>query len=167
MMRDMSSSAWLRRGSSIVFDKQSLGPLITDGCLVSLREALSWVKSWPEDQPDDRHTVLVGGLETCLEVLSPEDAEAFLRTRIKPFVLEFQSRWDQRGLVFGFGTSEKSFEITATHEEVLFLRRDRKQVRLSYSLWDGSATMNVTRLVRNDSQTGKKVTIGYYVPRIS
>lgn len=166
-MREMSSSAWLRRGSSIVFDKHSLGPLITDGCLVSLREALSWMKSWPAQPPDDRQTVLVGGLETCLEVFSPEDAEAFLRNRIKPFVLEFQSRWDQRGLVFGFGTPEKSFEVTASQEEVLFLRRDRKRVRLSYSLWDGSATMNVTRLVRDDGQTGKRVTLGYYVPRIS
>jgi hypothetical protein len=163
----MSSSAWLRRGSSIVFDKHSLGPLITKGFLISLREALSWMKAWPAQPPEDGQTVLVGGLETCLEVLSPEDAEEFLRNRITPFVLEFQSRWDQQGLVFGFGTTDKSFEVTASQEEVLFLRRDRKRVRLSYSLWDGSATMNVTRLVRDDRQTGKRITLGYYVPRIS
>jgi len=166
-MREMSSSAWLRRGSSIVFDKHRLGPLITDGCLVSLREALSWIKAWPDSPLIEGQTVLVGGLETCLEVLSPEDAEALLRNRVKPFVLEFQSRWDQRGLVFGFGTSEKSFEVTSSNEEVLFLRRDRRRIRLSYSLWDGSATMNVTRLIRYDKQTSKRITIGYNVPRIS
>ena len=38
-MREMSSSSWLRRGSSIVFDRQTLGPLIGGGALVSLREA--------------------------------------------------------------------------------------------------------------------------------
>ena len=32
-MREMSSSAWLRRGSSIVFDQQSLGLLISNGAL--------------------------------------------------------------------------------------------------------------------------------------
>jgi hypothetical protein len=163
----MSSSAWLRRGSSIIFDKHSLGPLITDGCLVSLREALSWMKAWPAQPSNNGQTVLVGGLETCLEVLSPEDAEAFLRNRVKPFVLEFQSRWDQRGLVFGFGKSNKAFVVTPSDEEVLFVRQDQQRVRLSYSLWDGSATMNVTRLVRDERQTGKKVTLGYYVPRIS
>jgi len=166
-MREMSSSAWLRRGSSIVFDKHSLGPLITDVCLVSLRKALSWTKAWPARPPNDGQTVLVGGLETCLEVFSPEDAEAFLRNRVKPLVLEFQSHWDQRGLVFGFGKSAKAFVVTPSDEEVLFIRQDQQRVRLSYSLWDGSATMNVTRLVRDDRETGKRVTIGYHVPRIS
>jgi hypothetical protein len=121
-MREMSSSAWLRRGSSIVFDKHSLGELITEGCLISLREALSWMKAWPSQAPGQGQTVLVGGLEACLEVMPQEDAEAFLRNRVKPLVLEFQSRWDQRGLVFGFGTPEWSFQVTAAREEVLFLR---------------------------------------------
>jgi len=166
-MREMSSSAWLRRGSSIVFDKHSLGPLITDSCLVSLREALSWMRSWPAQPPSDRQTVLIGGLETCLEVLSPKDAEAFLRSRIKPFILEFQWRWDQRGLVFGFGKPAEAFVVTPSDEEVLFIRQDQQRVRLSYSLWDGSATMNVTRLFRIDGQTGRQITIGYHVPRVS
>jgi hypothetical protein len=38
-MREMSSSSWLRRGSSIVFDHSTLGPLIAGGALVSLRKA--------------------------------------------------------------------------------------------------------------------------------
>lgn len=39
VMREMSSSSWLRRGSSIVFDHYTLGPLIAGGALVSLRKA--------------------------------------------------------------------------------------------------------------------------------
>ena len=165
MMRDMSSSAWLRRGSSIVFDRHTLGPIIGGGALVSLREALGWMGSWPVDPPGSGQTVLVGGIETFLDVLEPAEAQEFLKNRVKPFVQEFQARWDQRGLVFGFGTHEKSFKVTASEEEVLFVRRDGERVRLSYSLWDGSATMNVTRLVRDEQ--GKKITVGYYVARIS
>jgi hypothetical protein len=67
--------------------------------------------------------------------------------------------------VFGFGTHERSFELTASDEEVLFIRRDGERVRLSYSLWDGSATMNVARLIRDEQ--GKSITVGYYVARIS
>ena len=37
MMRDMSSSAWLRRGSSIVFDRFTLGPLV-GGVVIVLQE---------------------------------------------------------------------------------------------------------------------------------
>ncbi len=165
MMRDMSSSAWLRRGSSIVFDRVTLGPLIGGGALVSMREALRWMNAWPVEPPGNGQTVLVCGIETFLDVMEPAEAEKFLTRRVKPFVQEFQARWDQRGLVFGFGTHERSFELTASDEEVLFIRRDGERVRLSYSLWDGSATMNVARLIRDEQ--GKSITVGYYVARIS
>ena len=164
-MRDMSSSAWLRRGSSIVFDRFTLGPLIGEGALVSMREALRWMNAWPAEPPGNGRTVLVGGLETLLDVLDPLAAMDFLKKRLNPFVQEFQARWDQRGLVFGFGTHERSFELTASDEEVLFIRRDGERVRLSYSLWNGSATMNLARLIRDEQ--GKSKTVGYYVARIS
>lgn len=164
-MRDMSYGTWLRRGSSIVFDRPTLGPLIWEGALVSMREALGWMKAWPDKPPGNGQTVLVCGIETLLDVMEPAEAESFLKKRVKPFVQEFQSCWDQRGLVFGFGTHERSFELRASDEEVLFIRRDTRRVRLSYSLWDGSATMNVTRLIREEQE--KNITIGYYVARIS
>ena len=165
MMRDMSSSAWLRRGSSIVFDRLTLGPLIGGGAPVSMREALRWMNAWPAEPPGNGQTVLVCGMETLLDVMEPAAAQNFLKSRVKPFVQEFQAHWDQRGLVFGFGTHERSFELTASDEEVLFIRRDGERVRLSHSLWDGSATMNLARLIRDEQ--GKSVTVGYYVARIS
>ncbi|MBC7342270.1 MAG: hypothetical protein H5U02_07440 [Clostridia bacterium] len=166
-MREMSSSAWLRRGSSVVFDKYILGRLIEAASLVSLRQALGWLKAWPVEPPDGRNTLLVSGLETVLEVLDPADAEAFLRKRVKPLILEFQYRWEQCGLVFGFVAPERSFEVTVADEEVLFVRRDGERVHLSFALWDGSATLDVTRLVREEAQTGKRITVGYHVARIS
>ncbi len=164
-MWDMSSSAWLRRGSSIMFDRATLGPLIGGGVIVSIREALGWMNAWPVEPPGNGRTVLVCGIETFLEVMESVEVENFLKNRVKPFVQEFQARWDQRGLVFGFGTHERSFELTASDEEVLFIRRDGERVRLSYSLWDGSATMNMARLVRDEQEN--RITVGYYVARIS
>lgn len=60
-MREMSSSSWLRRGSSIVFDHYTLGPLIAGGALVSLRKAIGWMNSWPAKPVGRGQTVLVGG----------------------------------------------------------------------------------------------------------
>src|SRR5437868_653361 len=101
-MQDMSSSSWQRRGSSVVFHSTLLGPLIVEGHLVSLWKALGWLNHWPAEPPARGATVLVGGLEACLELLSLEEGKQFLKARIKPFILEFQHHWDQRGLVFGF-----------------------------------------------------------------
>ena len=166
-MRDLSSTTWQRRGSSVIWDRDALGPLLAADCLVSLRQVLGWRDHWPAEPPGNGSTVLVGGLETCLEVLVPEEAERFLRGTIKPFIIEFQAHWDQRGMVFGFGTSQHSFRLEGATEELYFVRRDRRHVRLSFAMWDGSSTLNLTRLLREDPQTRNRATIGYYVQRIS
>jgi hypothetical protein len=165
-MIDMSSTAWRRRGSSVVFDKGLLGPLISEGCLVSLREALSWVRAWPSDPPAGHSTVLVGGLETCLEVLPPAEGEDFLRRRLRRFLKEFQAQWDQTGLVFGFGCSPKRFALDS-YENVLFALPGGTQIRLSENLWNGAALHDLTRLVTIDPQTHQQGTGGYYVRHLS
>jgi hypothetical protein len=123
------------------------------------------MNSWPTEPSGTCQTVLVCGIETFLDVMEPAESQNFLKSRVKPFVQEFQARWDQRGLVFGFGAHERSFDVTFVDEEVLFIRRDGERVRLSYSLWDGSATMNVARMIRDEQ--GNSITIGYHVQFIS
>ena len=73
-MQDMTSSMWRRKGSSVVFHPELLGPLISADCLVSLRRALGWIGNWPAEAPGDGNTVLVSGLEAVLEVMEPEEA---------------------------------------------------------------------------------------------
>jgi hypothetical protein len=165
-MNEMSSTRWLYQGSSVVFDKGRLGPLITQDCMISLREALGWLKAWPNEPGGDGKTVLVAGLEVYLDVMDVADAENLLRRRIKPFILEFQSRWDQCGLVFGFSQVEK-FKTNTSDDEVLFQRKDRSQVRFSRFLWDGNATLDVWCLKDGEVSSTSKPTIGYHVRRIS
>ena len=94
--------------------------------------------------------------------------EASGRSQIKPLILDFQARWDQRGLVFGFGAPENAFKIEPANEEILFVRRDQSRVRLSFAMWDGSANLNLSRLVQRPTGNAKgKGTIGYHVQRIS
>lgn len=120
--------------------------------------------------------MLVSGLEACLELFSPEEAKAstlpseeFLRRRVMPLIEEFQYYWDQRGLVFGFGKPERSFQISESTEELVYIRQDRKAIRLAYALWNGGSAMNLARLVRQGKsrQQSQLITIGYHVPRIS
>lgn len=164
-MREESGTRWQRRGSSIVFDPETLSPLLIGQSLISLRTFLGWLEDWPDDPPGDSKTILVGGLEPCLELYTPEEAETFLRYRVRPVVEEFQTRWDQRGLVFGFGKPARAFQLDPTSDEMTYIRQDRKVICLAYSLWNGGAAMDLTQIVRPTNK-GNDV-IGYYVPRLS
>lgn len=166
-MESISTTVWQRKGSCVIFDKESLGSFISDGAVVSLRQALTWPKSLPSNPPVPDRTILISGLETVIETMEPAKAEEFLTRRIRPLLIHLQNRWTGCGVVFGFTSHNKSFEETALNEEVLFRRRDRKNVRLSEGLWDGSATVNMKRVVREGGKPGEEVIIGYYVARIS
>ncbi len=166
-MDTISTSVWQRKGSSVVFDKDSLVPLISSNAMISLREVLSWSKSMPAVPPVPGRTILVSGLETIVETMAPIEAEAFLTQRVRALLIDLQNKWTDCGIVFGFSSHPKTFEETTMDEEVLFQRRDRKTVKLSESLWDGSATVNMKRIVRESEKSGEEVIVGYYVARIS
>ncbi|MGC9194425.1 MAG: hypothetical protein ACP5IL_03105 [Syntrophobacteraceae bacterium] len=166
-METISNTVWQRKGSCVVFDRKSLGGLIYDGSLISLREAMSWSKETPSSPPVSGRTLLVSGLETVIEVADPQDAEDFLTQRIRPLLISLQTRWTDCGLVFGFSSHAKAFEETSLEEEVLFRRRDRKTVRLSKALWNGSGALDMRRVVRETDKPGEETIVGYYVARIS
>ena len=166
-MDTISSTVWQRKGSSIVFDQRSLGPFISAGTVVSLREALGWARGIPAVPPIPGRTMLISGLETVIETMEPQEAEEFLTRRIRSLLISLQNRWTDCGVVFGFSSHPKAFEETPMKEEVLFRRRGRETVRLSEALWDGSATLNMKRVVREGDREGEEVVIGYYVARIS
>ncbi len=63
------TSVWQRRGSCVIFDQKSLGPFISDGAVISLRQALSWSKGLPSVPPVPGRTILISGLETIIETI--------------------------------------------------------------------------------------------------
>jgi hypothetical protein len=166
-METISNTVWQRKGSSIVFDQKSLGPFIADGSVISLRQMLSWTKDLPENPPVPGKTILVSGLETIVETMEFLEAEEFLLRRVRPILIDVRDRWPGCGMVFGFSAHRNVFKETSLEEEVLFQRRDKKQIRLSEGLWDGSAAINMKRIVREGDKPESEIIIGYYVARIS
>jgi hypothetical protein len=123
--------------------------------------------SLPSTPPGARRTILVSGLETVMEILPPQEAHDFLVRRVRPLLMELQNRWTDCGIVFGFTAHPQTFKEQAMDEEVLYQRRDQQKVRLSEGLWDGTATVNMKRIVRDAAEQGKEESLGYYVARIS
>jgi len=166
-MDSISSTVWQRKGSSVIFDRAVLGEFISQGAVISLRNALAWMKDFPDHPPVPGRAIVISGLETIMETLPPPLAEEFLNQRLRPLIIELQNRWTECGILFGFSSHERAFEETAFEEEILFLRGDRKQVRLSEELWGGSASVNMKRIVKEEQKTRKEKKVGYYVARIS
>lgn len=166
-METISNTVWQRKGSSIIFDQKSLGPFIADGSVISLRRMLSWTKGLPINPPVPGKTILISGLETMIQTMVVDEAEAFLSQRIRPLIIDLQNRWSNCGIIFGFSEHSNAFKVTSREEEVLFHRRDQKEIRLSEGLWDGSATINMKRIVREGDKLESEIIVGYYVARIS
>ncbi len=173
MMEDfIDSNMWKNRGSSVIFDKIMLGPLLNQGALVSLRTALGWLSRWPVDLASANphaapgcRTVLIAGLDTVLEVVPPDQAVALVREDVRRIVREFQDRWPEYGLVFGLNTPGARMWEDPASEQVYFVTRDKQRICLSTELWNGSSVTDMGRLLRTDQQARQQVCGGYYAPR--
>ena len=165
-MKILTNDAWRRQGSSIIFDAEELKKLLNEDAMVSLRDFLSWDKNIPEDAPVPGQTVLVCGLETLMDTLPADEAQEFLSKKIRPLIKKLGNEWTNTGIVFGFSQGAQVFrETNGLTEEVVFLRNDNSQVRISEALWDGTAALNMHRIEKKTD--GQKITAGYYVARIS
>jgi len=68
----------------------------------SLRQFLLAVEHWPEDLPSNNGaTLVVAGLDGCLDLLAPSDAENWLSAEIKDAILSFQDFYSgEASLIF-------------------------------------------------------------------
>ena len=96
-MKELSADSWKRQGSSVIWDKAVLQSLLTTASLVSLRQFLSWRDGWPAQLPRPGRTIIVGGLQTCLETMPKAEGEAFLLSRVRAVIQWRQSKMEQVG----------------------------------------------------------------------
>ena len=168
-MKDMDATAWKRRGSSIVWSPELLGPLITEGFAVPLRTPLCWMEDgFPEHPPGARGTLLIGGLQTVLETAaSSDEAYQWLRAHIMPLLRQAQSHWPRVGFVFGMAGPRNLFRLNEGDGLVYFGRsKDRsKSVRITLGMWNGVATGEGTYRIMTTGS--KRETGGYHAARIS
>ena len=167
-MQEMTAQGWKRRGCSIVWSPDLLSPLITGGDAVPLSTALSWLQSGlPDDPPGDNRTILVGGLQTVIEVLPDSDsAYAWLRQNVLPLCRMWSNHWEGVGLVFGLDGPSKLFHLNEPDDLVFFGKGSDRDAKLclTRAIWNGAATgLGVFKLVVE----GSKEVGGFHVQRVS
>jgi hypothetical protein len=156
-MQEMTAHSWKRRGCSLVWSPELLRDLITNIEALPLDVVLEWQRSgFPEDTPSGAKTVLVGGLQTVLNVMpDAETSYAWLRANILPLCRRWSNHWAGVGLVFGMDGPAKRFDLNEADDLVYFGREaDRnKRVCLTRGIWNGAATgTGVFKLMPEDSR---------------
>ena len=148
-MQEMTAQSWKRRGCSIVWSPELLAPLITSSDAVPLRTALAWSRDWqqhgpPDSLPGNPKTVLIGGLQTALEVMSDADTSStWLRSNILPLSQRWCKHWwPGIGLVFGLDGPGRRFELNEADDLVYYGKGSDRESKLclTRAIWNGAAT---------------------------
>ncbi|WP_295391543.1 hypothetical protein [uncultured Thiodictyon sp.] len=119
-MRYLIDTVWQRRGTSWIWDEEARNQVCAAREVWSLRQFLRAVGHWPEDLPsNDNSTLVVAGLEGCLDLLTPEDAEAWLGDVIKDAILSFQSHYEgEVALIFWLPSGQGRIKVNPATEAV-------------------------------------------------
>lgn len=125
-MRQARDTVWQRRGTSWIWDEEARNQVCAAREVWSLRGLLRAVGQWPDDLPsNDNNTLVVAGLDGCLDLLAPADAESWLGDAIKDAMLSFQSYYEgEAALIFWLPSGQGRLKVNpATEGGVLALRR--------------------------------------------
>lgn len=75
-MRTLDGDVWKRRGLSLLWGPEALAELAKPEEVASIRNVFQISRSWPDELPSNGgKTLVVAGVEGCLDSLVPEDAE--------------------------------------------------------------------------------------------
>ncbi|WP_041375333.1 hypothetical protein [Polymorphum gilvum] len=119
-MKQVLDSVWQRRGISWIWDEDAFSTVAKANQVYSLRQLMRATKSWPDDLPSNAgDTLVVAGLDACLDLLTPTDAEAWLGGALKSAILSFQDAYDgQASLIFWLPNGQRRMPIDLATDAV-------------------------------------------------
>jgi hypothetical protein len=174
-MKTMMDDTWSRRGINFLWDEESFALLRKKPhtTVLSFRAAWQLSRDWPEDLPaNDGRTLIVAGLDTCLDLMTPHDASAWITSTLRPLVQQFQTEYDGEGsLVFWIPNGAKRIYMNMASEQYNWHCAVPKGETLEIGrlLWSG-AESDVARII-NQKCTNQDVDgpawIGLHHPRVS
>lgn len=93
-MKILQGDVWKRRGVSLLWDGDTLAVLTGPERVLSMRQFFALVGKWPAELPSNGgKTLVVAGLEGCLDLLAPPEAASWLQSDVLPALLAFQDEY--------------------------------------------------------------------------
>jgi hypothetical protein len=173
-MRLLHDTSWTRRGSALLWGGDALLDIADPTEVLSMRQFFALAGRWPEDLPSGKgNTLVVAGLEGCLDALTPDDAEMWIEHDLKPCMLNFQEEYQgQAGLVFWLPTGRQRIHMARATDTYLWHCSppfSGRTLALGQRLW-GGAEADVGRIIdqrEKNQDIDRPAWIGLHHPRIS
>jgi hypothetical protein len=118
-MKTMNTDTWTRRGISFLWGEAAFARLASPAQVLSFRAAWQLSKAWEEELPANGGRALaVAGLDVCLDLMAPDDAETWIDEILRPFIREFQAEYDGEGaLVFWIPGGDRRISMNPASEQ--------------------------------------------------
>ncbi len=173
-MRFVRDAGWSRRGLALLWGPQALAELAAPTEILSIRDFFELARKWPESLPSGGgSTLVVSGLEGSFDVLTPDDAAAWLEEDVRRCVLSFQDEYEsQCGIVFWLPSGRKRIRMAGATEAYFWSCAPpfaEQTLPLGRILWAG-AEQDAGRILdprEKDQTIDGPAWIGLHHPRIS
>ncbi len=169
-MKILRGGTWKRRGVSVVWDAVSMQAIVPAADVLTLRQFVQLSSAWPEDAedlPGGGDALVVAGLKGALEVLSADDAQAWLRNDLRRRIISFQDAYDRVALILWFPMTKPPFAMSPADGNYIWnIGAGRTPFPFGNCLWTG-AERDVERIVVGDGDADGPGWVGLYHPRIS
>ena len=108
-MKQLLDSVWQRRGVSWIWDDDTLSVVTKPSEVFSLRELICASRNWPDNLPSNGgNSLIVAGLDACLDLLPPIEGESWLGNELKSAILSFQDEYSgEAALIFWLPKGER------------------------------------------------------------
>jgi hypothetical protein len=119
-MKQLLDTVWQRRGTSWIWDEEARNQVCLASEVWSFRQFLRAAGSWPDDLPSNHNnTIVVAGLEGCLDLLTPENAETWLDDAVKDAILSFQDHFQsEAALIFWLPSGQGRFKLNPATDSI-------------------------------------------------
>jgi len=173
-MRTMTTGTWTRRGVNFLWDEEAFGKLAEPSSVLSLRAGFRLSSQWADELPaNDGRTLVVAGLDACMDQLPPGEAGDWVLYNLRPFIQAFQAEFDGEGsLVFWIPRGKQRIKMNAATEEYSWHCAppyNNKTLPIGRLLWSG-AEPDIERIMKNlvpGTNLDGPDWIGLHHPRIS
>ncbi len=149
-MKILQDDVWKRRGVSLLWGGKALSALAQPQSVVTIRQFFALVGGWPDELPcNDGNTLVVAGLEGCIDLLEPDDAESWLKSELLPAILDFQDAYDKGALIYWMPSGKSRIKVnsaTGQHLWVCSAPHSNQRLDLGRILWAG-AEADVARIM--------------------